>query len=132
MFERNRMTRRYLPFGRGVLATASTVALAAGFATSAHAQENAPTATPPAATAPDCPDTNSDGVCDTPQQLSNADQSVQTEGTITVTGSRIRRDSFSTIEPLTVVTRDEITQSGFNSSTDALQGTAVTGGAGQI
>ena len=40
--------------------------------------------------------------------------------------------NFSTTEPLTVITAEEITQSGFNSATDALQSGAVTQGAGQI
>ncbi|MFC4292118.1 TonB-dependent receptor plug domain-containing protein [Sphingorhabdus arenilitoris] len=52
---------------------------------------------------------------------------------IVVTGSRIRRpDEFSATEPITVISRQEITQSGFNSATDALQSGAVTQGAGQI
>jgi iron complex outermembrane receptor protein len=54
------------------------------------------------------------------------------DGVIVVTGSRIRRDEYSTIEPITVVTAEEITQAGFNSSTDALQSNAVTAGSGQI
>lgn len=54
------------------------------------------------------------------------------EGTVVVTGSRIRRDEFTTAEPLTVITAEEITQAGFNSATDALQSNAVTQGAGQI
>lgn len=53
-------------------------------------------------------------------------------GAIVVTGSRIRRDEFSTIEPITVITADEITQGGFSSTTDALQSNAVTAGASQI
>lgn len=62
-----------------------------------------------------------------------AAQTAATDGdAIVVTGSRIRRDEFSTIEPITVITADEITQGGFNSSTDALQSNAVTAGAGQI
>lgn len=39
---------------------------------------------------------------------------------IVVTGSRIRRDEFSVAEPITVVTAEEVTQSGFNSISDAL------------
>ncbi|GAA4765999.1 TonB-dependent receptor [Stakelama sediminis] len=53
-------------------------------------------------------------------------------GDIVVTGSLIRRDAFSTMEPLTVITADEITQSGFDSAASALQSTAVTQGASQI
>lgn len=52
--------------------------------------------------------------------------------TIVVTGSRIRRDEFTTAEPITVITAEEVTQAGFNSITDALQSSAVTQGAGQI
>ena len=81
---------------------------------------------------PDCPDENQDGVCDSETTLSNADTSAETAGTIVVTGSRIRRDEFSTIEPITVITSQEITQGGFASSTDALQSNAVTAGASQI
>ncbi|WP_324828257.1 TonB-dependent receptor domain-containing protein [Qipengyuania zhejiangensis] len=80
----------------------------------------------------DCPDANDDGVCDDESTLSNADTSVASSNAIVVTGSRIRRDEFSTIEPITVITADEITQGGFNSSTDALQGNAVTAGSQQI
>lgn len=51
---------------------------------------------------------------------------------IVVTGTRIRRDEYTTTEPITVVTSEEITQAGFNSATDALQSAAITQGAGQI
>jgi iron complex outermembrane recepter protein len=55
------------------------------------------------------------------------------EGTaIVVTGSRIRRDEFSAIEPITVISKGEITQAGFNSATDALQSSEVTAGSAQI
>lgn len=83
----------------------------------------------------DCPDQNQDGVCDPPSTLTSADGSTPTTAgndEIVVTGSRIRRDTFSSIEPITVVTAEEITQSGFNSATDALQSTEITAGAGQI
>ncbi len=53
-------------------------------------------------------------------------------GDIVVTGSRVRRDEYSAIEPVTVVTSAEITQSGFNSASDALQSTEVTQGSAQI
>jgi iron complex outermembrane recepter protein len=80
---------------------------------------------PAAAPAPQaCEDANNNNVCDGDEAGS---------GTIVVTGSRIRRpDEFNSLEPLTVITSDEITQSGFASTTDALQGLAVTAGAGQI
>jgi outer membrane receptor protein involved in Fe transport len=51
---------------------------------------------------------------------------------ITVTGSRIERDTFNSTSPVLVMTRDETLMSGFNSTTAALQSTAVTTGGGQI
>lgn len=54
------------------------------------------------------------------------------EEEVTVVGSRIRRDEYSTAEPITVITNEEMTQAGFNSAAEALQSTAVTGGSQQI
>ncbi len=74
---------------------------------------------------------------DTAQADTSQEETTETEEApaaeeVTVTGSRIRRDTFSAIEPITVVTKQEITQSGFASATDALQSAEVTAGAGQI
>lgn len=73
--------------------------------------------------------------CETDPSLpgcTNADGSTTEEGAIVVTGSRIRRDEFSTAEPITVITNQEITQAGFNSTADVLQSTEVTQGTAQI
>ncbi len=51
---------------------------------------------------------------------------------LTIVGSRIRRDNFNSPSPVEVITHEETTLAGFNSTTDALQGTAVTGGTAQI
>ncbi|MCW3836543.1 TonB-dependent receptor plug domain-containing protein [Sphingomonas canadensis] len=51
---------------------------------------------------------------------------------IVVVGSRIKRDTFNLPEPVTVITKAEATLAGFNSTTNALQSTAVTNGASQI
>lgn len=56
----------------------------------------------------------------------------ETGDTITVTGSRLRRDAFNSVSPVTLITREEVTAAGFTSATDALQGTAVTNGGAQI
>ncbi|VVT02104.1 TonB-dependent receptor [Sphingomonas sp. EC-HK361] len=61
-----------------------------------------------------------------------ADGSSNAAGEIVVTGSRIRRSNFNSTEPLTVITRSEMTQAGFSSATDALQSNAITQGASQI
>ncbi|MBO9715077.1 MAG: TonB-dependent receptor [Sphingomonas sp.] len=53
-------------------------------------------------------------------------------GPIVVVGSRIKRDTFNMPEPVTVVTKDEATLAGFNSTSAVLQGTAITNGASQI
>jgi iron complex outermembrane recepter protein len=55
-----------------------------------------------------------------------------TGDSIVVTGSLIRRDNFTSTEPLTVITRDQMTAAGFSSVSDALQSNAVTQGSSQI
>ncbi len=60
----------------------------------------------------ECSDENQDGVCDTPAQLSNADTSAQSDEERSLSRVRaFRRDEFSTVEPITVITAAEITQS---------------------
>ena len=56
----------------------------------------------------------------------------EAEQAITVVGSRIRRDRFNTADPVTIITRDSALDSGFNSTAETLQSTAVTGGTAQI
>ena len=98
-----------------MMVTSSVIGLAMVAATPAFAQDNeAKAAEAEAAT------------------LEEASVAKDDEKVIVVTGSRIRRDTFSAIEPITVITSEEITQAGFNSATDALQSAAVTAGAGQI
>lgn len=76
----------------------------------------------------DCVDTDDNGVCDSDATTSNT-----SGNTIIVTGSRIRRpDEFSTAEPITVITSNEITQAGFATTTEALQSNQITQGGGQI
>jgi iron complex outermembrane recepter protein len=52
--------------------------------------------------------------------------------TVVVTGSRIPRSTFNSPSPITVVTREDSTVAGFNSTTEILQSTAITAGARQI
>ncbi|MEP6906507.1 MAG: TonB-dependent receptor [Pseudoxanthomonas sp.] len=51
---------------------------------------------------------------------------------VTVTGSRIGRDTFNSISPVQVITREETTLAGFNSTAGVLQGNSVTGGSEQV
>jgi outer membrane receptor protein involved in Fe transport len=54
------------------------------------------------------------------------------DGDIVVVGSRIRRNRFNTADPVTIITRDEQVDSGFNSTAEVLQSVGVTGGTPQI
>jgi len=101
-------------------ATASFAVLAAVSIDTARAQETAPVVGPA-----DVP-----AESPSPPGATAAQQAPET--TIVVTGSRIRKDVFSAAEPLTVITGRSITQSGFASTAEALQSTAVTAGASQI
>ena len=69
---------------------------------------------------------------DVTEQTAKTADGTKSTTDIVVTGSRIRRDAYSTIEPITVISEQEITQLGFNSAADALQSTAITGGTSQI
>ena len=62
----------------------------------------------------------------------SSDASDSSEG-IVVVGSRIRRpDAFTGADAINVVTRDEATAAGFNSTAEILQSNAITGGTDQI
>ncbi|GBF58891.1 vitamin B12 transporter BtuB [Candidatus Phycosocius bacilliformis] len=52
--------------------------------------------------------------------------------TIIVTGSRIRRDTFNTASPLTVITNDNAVLSGTIDAAEILQGSTAAAGSGQI
>lgn len=81
------------------------------------------------------------GPTDTPEQVAKS-QTAQTKSAeeeqaaqdeeILVVGSRIRRDTFNTPDPIQVITRAEATAAGFNSTAELLQSTSVTGGTSQI
>lgn len=52
--------------------------------------------------------------------------------TIVVTGSRIAKSTYNSVSPIQVITREESTVAGFNSTAALLQSNAVTGGSDQI
>lgn len=54
------------------------------------------------------------------------------EQQIVISGSRIRRDNYTSTAPLQIIRADDAAVAGFTSTTEILQGTAVTGGQGQI
>jgi outer membrane receptor protein involved in Fe transport len=80
-------------------------------ATPAPAPAPAPAATPAPAPAPKAEESN--------QQ-------------IVISGSRIKRDNFTSPSPLQIIRNDDSAIAGFTSTAEVLQGTAVTGGQGQI
>lgn len=51
---------------------------------------------------------------------------------MTVTGSRISRDTFNSVSPVQVINREETTSAGFASTAAVLQSNTVTGGSEQI
>ena len=75
----------------------------------------APPLTPPSPATPPPPPTSDDSATE-----------------VTVVGSRIRRTTFDSPSPIQVVTREDATAAGFNSTTELLQSSAVTGGSSQI
>lgn len=60
------------------------------------------------------------------------DEKSQELDKIVVTGSRLKRDTFNSVSPVQVVTREETTMAGFNSTTAVLQSSKVTQGTAQI
>ncbi len=61
-----------------------------------------------------------------------AKKKVQNLDAIVVTGSRIAKDTFNSVSPVQVITREETTMAGFSSTSGVLQSNAVTGGTEQI
>ena len=51
---------------------------------------------------------------------------------VVVSGSRIKRDNFSTAAPVTIIRNEDAVSAGFTSTAQVLQSTAITGGQGQI
>jgi iron complex outermembrane receptor protein len=111
----------------------STVSMAAlALATPAFSQATAPAETIPEKTAegeqtpPSSEATNAEG------QTASSTPATDSGGTIVVTGSRIRRDNFSTPQNIDVLTRDDQVLAGARSTTEALQSGTVTSGTSQI
>ena len=113
-----------------IYSTVSIAALAA--ATPSFAQASAPVDSTPEKTAegeqlpPSSEPTNADGqpAADTP--------ATESGGAIVVTGSRIRRNNFSTPQNVDVLTRDDQVLAGTRSVSDTLQSSTITSGTSQI
>lgn len=116
-----------------LLAGVSAASLIAAFSLSAaQAAEDAdlvavtPVQTAQAETAPPAPTEATSAAAS--EEVPEADASEE----YVVVGSRIRRDKFNSASPVQVITREETTVAGYSSTTEAIQGTSVTGGAAQI
>lgn len=51
---------------------------------------------------------------------------------IVISGSRIKRDNYNSAAPLQIIRNEDSAIAGFTSAAEVLQGTAITGGQGQI
>ena len=80
-----------------------------------------------AAHAQDPPETQTD-----PEETPQSSSSTSTLDAVTVTGSRIAKSTFNSVSPIQVITREESTVAGFNSTTGLLQSNSVTSGSDQI
>jgi len=68
----------------------------------------------------------------TAQNEDQAKDQATTVEEVVVVGSRLRRDNYNSPSPVQIVTREESTLAGFASTTEVLQGTAISGGTDQI
>lgn len=66
------------------------------------------------------------------QEEDEEERAAQPQDQIVVVGSRLRRDVFNSPAPIQVITNEEVTLAGFASTSEVLQGTAVSGGTAQI
>ncbi|MCD9086556.1 TonB-dependent receptor [Stenotrophomonas sp. SY1] len=66
------------------------------------------------------------------QEEATASSNTTTLSQVTVTGSRISKDTYNAVSPVQVINREETTLAGFNSTAGVLQSNSVTAGAGQI
>lgn len=68
----------------------------------------------------------------TPPPSSDREEARSGDDTIVVTGSRIRRNAFTSTQPLQVITSEEATLEGLVDTAEILQGSTVAATAGQI
>jgi iron complex outermembrane recepter protein len=109
---------------RKALNTAILLALA-GLAATASAQ------TQPAQGEQVAQNTPQSTTANTTAPAQKAEEAAKIES-IVISGSRIKRDNFSTPAPVTIIRNEDAALAGFSSVGQVLQSTAVTGGQGQI
>ncbi|MCR6644299.1 MAG: TonB-dependent receptor plug domain-containing protein [Terricaulis sp.] len=68
----------------------------------------------------------------TPPPSSSETEEARSDDAIVVTGSRIRRNAFTSTQPVQVITAEEATLEGLVDTTEILQGSTVAATAGQI
>jgi outer membrane receptor protein involved in Fe transport len=72
----------------------------------------------------------SPGLASAAEESASSDE--QTLDEVTVVGSRIRRDTFNSPAPVTIVTREETVAAGFSTTTEVLQSSSLSAGTSQI
>ncbi len=117
---------------RSLHTTLSSISLIALMATPAVAQTAAPVESTPQKAQEDqanpAPPTDAQGQ----PVKSKAKTSTGENGTIVITGSRVRRSTFTTASPVTIVTRNDTILAGSRSTAEVLQSSSVTSGTAQI
>jgi len=68
----------------------------------------------------------------TPVTVEEVEEAPADTGTIFVTGSRIRRDEFTAVAPLTVINPDIAARQGLISTGDMIQGSPIAAGSSQV
>jgi iron complex outermembrane recepter protein len=108
-------------FKRTTISACALLALGGGafLAAATPAVAQTPTPAVPAASAP----------APAPAPAPRAEAATQQ---IVVSGSRIKRDNYSSVSPLQIIRNEDSAVAGFSSTAEVLQGTAVTGGQGQV
>lgn len=66
------------------------------------------------------------------EETKTEEKKEETLETVIVTGSHIRKDEYSSASPIQIISHDESVLAGLASTTEALQGSTVTGGGNQI
>ncbi|MXP27569.1 TonB-dependent receptor [Porphyrobacter algicida] len=119
-----RRGRAFMLAGAGLLAVAVS--------SPSYAQDETAADAPTSTNDGSCVDPNNAGVCATSANADTEGPAAFDNNAIVVTGSRIPNRTFDSPSPVTVLTRDDATVAGFDSTTELLQSTAVTAGARQI
>jgi len=116
-------------FTRSLTLAMTSVSAVALFASPSFAQ-----VAPAPAPIEDLPEIEAEDVPVTDAEVTDAEGRPvsEDEGTIVITGSRIRHDTYNTDSPVELITREDAILAGSRSTAEVLQSSAVTSGTAQI